>query len=174
MASPSVQPSVHKLRLYLHMVPVLGILPSLFLLYDDRRSGRLRAGNRALSNRTLSNRALSNRALYGDPVLGCEEYRGEADGATLGNLPGRTAEQAQLRAVSRQSVMLGASCISAMILLWVGAGTQPSQVGTIRFLLASSFVGSGYFLVSLGLMFRLASDRSIRLPGISQLSRRLP
>ena len=84
------------------------------------------------------------------------------------------SDQAQLRAASRLSVIVGLGCISAIALLGAGASTQASQTASLRFLLASSFVGSGYFLLSLGLMFRVAKDQSIRLPGLSQLSRRLP
>ncbi|MEL6604754.1 MAG: hypothetical protein AAFP20_16195 [Cyanobacteria bacterium J06614_10] len=153
---PSVRPSVHKLRLYLHIVPILGILPSLLCLY--RSAGHTSIG----------------RTVYGEGGSGSEEYVAGSGDTICGNLPADTVEAAQLKAVSRQSVLLGLGCVSAMILLAAGASTQPSQVGAIRFLLASSFVGSGYFLVSLGLMFRVARDRSIRLPGVSQLSRRLP
>lgn len=138
------------------MVPVLGILPSLLCLYGS--AGHISVGHR----------------VYGDGGLDGEDYVAGGGDTTLGNLSTDTAEAAQLRAVSRQSVVMGLGCVSVMILLAAGASIQPSQVGAIRFLLASSFVGSGYFLVSLGLMFRVAGDRSTRLPGVSQLSRRLP
>ncbi|MGB7085163.1 MAG: hypothetical protein WBD47_06390, partial [Phormidesmis sp.] len=63
--------------------------------------------------------------------------------------------------------------ISAIALLGLGASSQ-AQATSLRFLLTLSFIGSGYFLLNLILMFRVAKGRSIRLPGISQLSRRLP
>lgn len=115
-----------RLRIYLHLVPVLGVVPSLWTLY------------------------------------------GKAD------IQREDIEDRQVRAASRLAVALGLICISAIALLGAGASSQASQVASLRFLLASSFVGSGYFLLSLGLMFRVAKDQSIRLPGISQLSRRLP
>ena len=91
-----------------------------------------------------------------------------------GDAHGEDREQAQVRAASRLSIIVGLGCISAIALLGAGASTQASQTASLRFLLASSFVGSGYFLLSVGLMFRVAKDQSIRLPGLSQLSRRLP
>jgi len=118
------------MRTYLHLVPVFGVVPSLWTLY------------------------------------------GEASPA--GEEGNRTSEEAQMRAVSRLSVLLGLGCISAIALLGAGAATQSSQMASLRFLLASSFVGSGYFVLSLMLMFRVAKGQSIRIPGVSQLSRRLP
>lgn len=113
------------MRIYLHLVPVFGVLLSLSTLYGE--------GNAEVEDR-----------------------------------------DAQVRAASRLSVILGLVCMSAIALLGAGASTQASQVASMRFLLSSSFVGSGYFLLSVGLMFRVAKGQSIRLPGISQLSRRLP
>ncbi|MEL7067422.1 MAG: hypothetical protein AAGN15_02070 [Cyanobacteria bacterium J06581_3] len=80
----------------------------------------------------------------------------------------------QRRAASRLSVVLGLGVISAIALLGIGASSQASQSASLRFLISSSFVGSGYFLLSLGLMYRVATNRSIRIPGLSNLSRRLP
>lgn len=119
-------PSLQKMRIYLHLVPVFGIV-------------------------------LSFWTLYGEGKVECEGI-----------------EQAQMRTASRLSVVIGLGCISVIALLGAGASTQASQMASLRFLLASSFVGSGYFLLSLALMFRVAKGQSIRLPGISQLSRRLP
>ncbi|MEL6940889.1 MAG: hypothetical protein AAFO84_17035 [Cyanobacteria bacterium J06598_1] len=101
---------------------------------------------------------LSLWTLYGEPVSQVEDA---LDGA-------------QRLAASRLSVVLGLGCLCAIALLGGAASSQASQAASLRFLLASSFVGSGYFLLSLGLMFRVATNRSIRLPGVSQLSRRLP
>lgn len=118
------------MRTYLHLVPVFGVVPSLW-------------------------------TLYGQASASGEEID-------------RTSEEAQVQAASRLSVVIGLSCISAIALLGAGAATQPSQIASLRFLLASSFVGSGYFLLSLVLMFRVSKGQSIRIPGVSQLSRRLP
>jgi hypothetical protein len=119
-------PPLTRLRIYLHLVPVLGVVLSLWTLY------------------------------------------GKAD------IQREEREEAQVQAASRLAVVLGLGCICAIALLGAGASSQASQVASLRFLIASSTVGSGYFLLSLGLMFRVAKDQSIRLPGISQLSRRLP
>lgn len=81
---------------------------------------------------------------------------------------------AQVQSASRISVLLGIGCISVIALLGAGASSQASQLASLRFLLASSFVGSGYFLVSLMLMFRVAQGRSIRIAGLKWLARRLP
>jgi hypothetical protein len=114
------------MRIYLHLVPVLGVVPSLWTLYGKADSQ-------------------------------CEEI-----------------DEAQVRAASRLAVVLGLGCIGAIALLGASASSQTSQTANLRLLIASSTVGSGYFLLSLGLMFRVAKNQSIRLPGISQLSRRLP
>lgn len=119
-------PSLQKMRIYLHLVPVFGIVLSFWTLYGE------------------------------------------------GKVEREGIEQEQMRTASRLSVVIGLGCISAIALLGAGASTQASQMASLRFLLASSFVGSGYFLLSLALMFRVAKGQSIRLPGISQLSRRLP
>lgn len=80
----------------------------------------------------------------------------------------------QLASVSRLSVLIGLASICAIALLGAAASTQTTQIATLRFLLGSSFVGSGYFLLSLALMFRVAKGRSVKLPAITPLSRRLP
>ena len=131
MASSHLQ----RLRIYLHLVPVFGVVPSLWTLYK--------------------------RTSYGQ-------------GSVSGEDIDRTLEEAQALSASRLSVLIGLGCISAIALLGAGAATQATQMASLRFLIASSFVGSGYFLLSLILMFRVAKGQSIRIPGISQLSQRLP
>ena len=131
MASSHLQ----RLRTYLHLVPVFGVVPSLWTLYI--------------------------RTSYGESPTAGEEVNS-------------ALEEAQILAASRLSVLIGLGCISAIALLGAGAATQTTQMASLRFLLASSFVGSGYFLLSLVLMFRVAKGQSIRIPGVSQLSRRLP
>ena len=128
--STMAHPSVQKLRLYLHLVPVFGAVLSLW-------------------------------TLYGEPV---------GDATDLSN----HQQSAALREVSRLSVLMGVSVVSAIALLGAGASMHISHLASLRFLVASTMVGSGYFLVSLGLMFRVATGASVKLPGISQLSRRLP
>jgi len=126
MGSPARPKTFTRMRTYLHLVPVFGVVPSLWTLYGQ----------------------------------------GQANAEDM--------DEASVRAASRLSVLIGLGCISAIALLGAGASTQASQVASLRFLLASSFVGSGYFVLSLVLMFRVAKGQSIRLPGVSQLSRRLP
>lgn len=126
--------SLSRMRIYLHLVPVFGVVPSLWTLY----------GKGAITREVTS------------------------------EVTSEDLSEEQLRAASRLSVLLGISCISAIILLAASGSTQASQVASLRFLIASSFVGSGYFLLNVSLMFRVAKGKSIRLPGVSQLSRRLP
>lgn len=123
-----VPPSLQRLRTYLHLVPVFGVVLSIW-------------------------------TLYGEGAADSEESSTDAY---------------QRQAASRLSVLLGLGFVSAIALLGAGASSQASQAASLRFLISSSFVGSGYFLLSLGLMYRVATNRSIRIPGLSQLSRRLP
>ncbi|MGD1853459.1 MAG: hypothetical protein ACFB2W_04345 [Leptolyngbyaceae cyanobacterium] len=111
-----------RLRLYLNLIPVLGIPASLWTLYT-------------------------------------------ADPHQL---------DARLKQVSRTSIVLGMTWLFTTVLLSAGAHSEFSQLATLRFWIASSFVGSGYFATNLWLMFRVYKGRSTKLPGISQLSRRLP
>ncbi|MEM9165156.1 MAG: hypothetical protein AAGC54_19080 [Cyanobacteria bacterium P01_F01_bin.4] len=83
-------------------------------------------------------------------------------------------EKGPVRDVSRLAVVLGMSWLVATVLLSVGGSAHVSQVATLRFWLASSFVGSGYFLLNIWLMWRIWKGQSIKLPGITQLSKRLP
>jgi hypothetical protein len=114
------------MRIYLHLIPVFGVVPSLWTLYGESD--------------------VSSEDRKRDPV----------------------------KAASRLSVLVGLSCIGAIALFAAGADSQSSQSASLRFLIASSFVGSGYCLLNVSLMFRVAKGQSIRLPGVSQLSRRLP
>lgn len=146
-----------KIRIYLHLVPVLGVIPSLWTLYGS--SGGFGGG----SGRHGNSAAASGKGGTNDVSELTLEFTSEA------------LENNQVRAASRLSVVMGVGCVSALALFGAGAtSTQASQLANLRFLMASSFVGSGYFILSLVLMFRIAKGKSIRLPGVSQLSRRLP
>lgn len=140
-------PSLTKLRTYLHLVPVFGTVLSLWTLYGEQ-------------NQTEQNQT--------------EQNWGELDEKHLHTAEAPHQDAHQRLAASKLSVVLGLGCIGAIALLGAGASTQASQMASLRFLIASSLVGSGYFLLSLALMFRVATNQSIRLPGISSLSRRLP
>lgn len=134
---PPQRSQLQKLRLYLHLLPIFGIV-------------------------------LSLGTLYGKSTLAVEE-RQRTDETTEAAF-----EMASVKSVSRLSVALGLSCVCAIACLGAGAHSQVNQINHLRLLLASSFVGSSYFLLSMVLMFRVATDQSIWLPGISRLSRRLP
>ena len=71
-------------------------------------------------------------------------------------------------AVSRLSVTLAGSWLLGYVLL--GFGAETSDFLSLRFLVLNSFLTSGYFLVSIWLMFRLSSRKSTRLPGFSHLA----
>ena len=126
--------SLQRMRICLHLIPMFGVIPSLWTLY------------------------------------GKGDARGEAQS--------EDREEARLRSVSRLAVVVGLSCVGAIALLMgaaaAGETLQNSQAASLRLLIASSFIGSGYVLLNVSLMFRVAKGRSIRLPGITQLSRRLP
>lgn len=173
--------SVQKMRIYLHLVPVLGVMPSLLHLYASKRTKGAIANTHSSTKRSTKPDGTAKYASEncGEPSHSIEDSIKDAD-ALLDRLLESSAaradalESAQIKAASRLSVVLGVGCISAITLLFAGATTQSSQVGTLRFLLASSFIGSGYFALCVALMFQVATDKSIRIPGVSQLSRRLP
>lgn len=73
---------------------------------------------------------------------------------------------------SRLAVTLAMGWIVGYALL--GAGAQAADSLTLPLLITSSLLTSGYFLVNIWLMVRLWQGRSIRLPGISRLSDRIP
>lgn len=73
--------------------------------------------------------------------------------------------------VSRLSVTLAGCWLLSYILL--GFGAETSEFLTLRLLVLNSFLTSGYFLVSIWLMVRLFSRKSLRLPGFSSLAERL-
>ena len=147
-------PPATKLRMYLHLVPIFGMAFSLWSLYGSKSSSRpgIRAANTSSGN-TSSGNVPSGNAPAGNDI---------------------SIENTHIHTASPLSIVLGVGCISAITLLNAMASTQPSHIATLRFLIGSSFIGSGYFLVSLALMFRVAKDQSIRLPGLTPLSRRLP
>ena len=73
--------------------------------------------------------------------------------------------------VSRLSVTLAGCWLLSYLLL--GFGAETSDFLTLRLLVINSFLTSGYFLVSIWLMVRLFSRKSVRLPGFSSLADRL-
>lgn len=85
-------------------------------------------------------------------------------------LGGKSRSKQELT-VSRLSVTLAGSWLLGYLLLAIGAET--SQFLTLRLLILNTLLTSGYFLVSVWLISRLASGKSIRLPGFSSLAERV-
>ncbi|PSN19052.1 hypothetical protein C7271_09285 [filamentous cyanobacterium CCP5] len=78
----------------------------------------------------------------------------------------------QVQSVSRLVVTMAVGWILLYGLL--SAGSQLSPSFTLRLMTTNLLVTTGYFLTNLWLMVRLLRGQSVRLPGISQLSRRIP
>jgi hypothetical protein len=75
------------------------------------------------------------------------------------------------QAVSRLSITLAFTWLLGYLLLATGSAT--SDFFTLRLLILNSFFTSGYFLVSVWLVLRLLQDKSLRLPGMSNLAERI-
>ncbi|MBD2441604.1 hypothetical protein [Nostoc sp. FACHB-110] len=100
-------------QLLIYLIPVIGVLPSLWTLY-------LRQGSR---------------------------------------------EQMK---VSRLSITLTFTWLLAYLLLATGAAT--SEFFALRLLILNSLLTSGYFIVSIWLIFRIIQGQSSRLPGLSNFA----
>jgi hypothetical protein len=74
---------------------------------------------------------------------------------------------------SRLVVTLAAGWALGYLLLGTSAQLADGS-SALSLLILSSLLTSGYFLANLWLMVRLWRQKSLRLPGISQLSDRLP
>ncbi|WP_017316085.1 hypothetical protein [Mastigocladopsis repens] len=74
-------------------------------------------------------------------------------------------------AVSRLSITLVFAWLLGYLLLATGAAT--SEFFTLRLLILNSFLTSGYFLVSIWLIVRVAKGKSKRLPGISRFAEKV-
>ncbi|MEY3401536.1 MAG: hypothetical protein RLZZ86_1151 [Cyanobacteriota bacterium] len=85
---------------------------------------------------------------------------------SLWTLYNRQGSREQLT-VSRLSITLALIWILSYLLLTTGAA---ADFLTLRLLILNSFLTSGYFLVSLWLIFRVIQGKSARLPGFSNLS----
>ncbi|TAE61670.1 MAG: hypothetical protein EAZ76_11015 [Nostocales cyanobacterium] len=89
---------------------------------------------------------------------------------SLWTLYSRKGSREQL-AVSRLSVTLVFTWLLGYLLLASSATT--SDFLTLRLLILNSFFTSGYFLVSVWLIFRIIQGKSHRLPGFSNLAERI-
>ncbi|MBD3885114.1 hypothetical protein IFO70_25620 [Phormidium tenue FACHB-886] len=76
------------------------------------------------------------------------------------------------RNTSRLAVILATGWIFGYILL--GAGAQLFDSASLQLLILASLLTSGYFITNLWLIVRLWLNQSVRLPGFSRLSDRLP
>lgn len=79
--------------------------------------------------------------------------------------------QSQQVNTSRLSVTLAGCWLLGYILL--GFGAETSEFLALRLLVLNTLLTSGYFLVSILLIIRLASGKSARLPGFSDLAERV-
>ncbi len=89
---------------------------------------------------------------------------------SLWTLYRRQGSREQL-AVSRLSITLGFTWMLGYFLLSSGAAS--SDFLAIRLLILNSFFTSGYFLVSIWLIFRVIQGKSYRLPGLSSFAERI-
>jgi len=78
----------------------------------------------------------------------------------------------QEQAVSRLAVTLALIWLSGYFLLETGA--RSTEFLQLPLLITSSILTSSYFLINIGLMIRLIARKPLWLPGISQISDRLP
>ncbi|WP_341525131.1 hypothetical protein WKK05_21255 [Nostoc sp. UHCC 0302] len=74
-------------------------------------------------------------------------------------------------AISRLSITLALTWLLGYLLLATGAAT--SDFFALRLFILNGFLTSGYFLVSLWLIFRLLKGNSKRLPGFSSFAERV-
>ncbi|MTJ49108.1 hypothetical protein FJR05_15120 [Dolichospermum sp. UHCC 0259] len=88
---------------------------------------------------------------------------------SLWTLYQRQGSREQL-AISRLSITLAFIWMLGYLLLTTGSATD---FLTLRLLILNSFLTSGYFLVSIWLIFRVIQGKSSRLPGFSNLAERV-
>lgn len=78
----------------------------------------------------------------------------------------------QEKEVSRLVVTLALGWVLAYGLLSAGGQLAPSL--SLRLLVSSTLLTTGYFATNFWLIIRLLQGKAVRLPGISQVSKRLP
>ncbi len=78
----------------------------------------------------------------------------------------------QEQTVSKTAVTLALAWL--MVYVLTAAGAQATDIAATRFLVTSLLATTGYFVTNLWLMVRLLQGKSVRLPGLSKLSDRLP
>ncbi|MEB3289085.1 MAG: hypothetical protein VKI82_04160 [Leptolyngbya sp.] len=87
---------------------------------------------------------------------------------SLWQKPGGRQEQA----ISRLVITLALTWIILYTILNTGSHLAPGL--SLRFLISNTLVTTGYTLTNLVLMLRLLQGKSVKLPGFSGLSQRLP
>ncbi|MCC5640608.1 hypothetical protein LC593_33215 [Nostoc sp. CHAB 5844] len=125
-------------------------------------SSGVEAEHNSVSSQILSQNSHPNQTqllIYVIPVIGVLP--------SLWTLYRRQGNREQLT-VSRQSITLTFTWLLAYLLLGTGAAT--SEFFGLRLLILNSFLTSGYFLVSIWLIFRIIRGQSSRLPGLSNLA----
>ncbi|WP_223280080.1 hypothetical protein [Nostoc sp. PA-18-2419] len=135
-------------------------------------TGRDEAGKRAeeritphstlISQHSQSSIPKTELLLYLVPIIGFFP--------SLWTLYRRQGSREQL-AVSRLSITLALTWLLGYLLLVTGAAT--SDFFTLRLFILNSFLTSGYFLVSVWLIFRLIHNKSGRLPGFTTFAERV-
>ncbi|MFH7241972.1 MAG: hypothetical protein ACHWZW_03880 [Spirulina sp.] len=78
----------------------------------------------------------------------------------------------QEQAISRLVITLALTWVMMYALLSTGSHLAPGL--SLRFLVSNTLVTTGYTLTNLVLMVRLLQGKSVKLPGFSRLSQRLP
>jgi hypothetical protein len=78
----------------------------------------------------------------------------------------------QEQAISRLVITLALTWVMVYALLSTGSHLAPGL--SLRFLISNTLVTTGYTLTNLVLMVRLLQGKSVKLPGFSRLSQRLP
>lgn len=84
----------------------------------------------------------------------------------------RQQGSAQELAISRLAITLAFLWLSGYILF--GTAAQTTELGSLPVLIGGSLWTTTYFLMCFGLMVRLSRGKSLWLPGIGNLSDRLP
>ncbi|WP_228014709.1 hypothetical protein [Fortiea sp. LEGE XX443] len=128
-------------------------------------SAGVEAGNNSAQTQIFRQNTDTNKKqllIYFIPVIGVLP--------SLWTLYYRQGSREQLK-VSRLSITLTFTWLLAYLLLATGAAT--SDFLALRLLILNSFLTSGYFLVSIWLIFRLSRGQSSRLPGLSKFADRV-
>ncbi|GAB4285939.1 MAG: hypothetical protein Fur0025_18060 [Oscillatoriaceae cyanobacterium] len=130
--------SLERLQLFYCLMPVVGVIPSLWILYHKPHPPH--GGERGER----------------------EEYSlSHADGSSPHPPAGGERSVSDDRVVSRLAVNLALGWLSAYLLLETGART--AEFFALPLLLTSSLVTSGYFLTCIWLMIRVSQGRSLSL-----------